>query len=121
MTIQEERVRQQLTRLSGESCEGESSRPELCRALCAQVTQAVAAALAQAPEEAAPLGEQWAGALAWARLILVDEAAGPASVSADGVTVREGERSAKALALAERYRRALVPYLGEEGFSFVGT
>ena len=117
--IQETTVLEIFAQLSGESVTGDEPRPALCRALCSQAAEEIAARTPDLPEEAASRAARWAAALAYYRLTLADEAAGPGDISADGVTVKAGERSQKALALVREYRRALAAYLGEEGFSFV--
>lgn len=119
MILQESTVLETFAQLSGEAVTGDDPRPALCRILCGQATEEVSARAADLPEEAALAAARWAAALAYYRLTLADEAAGPGDISADGVTLKAGERSKKARALVREYRRALAAYLGEEGFSFV--
>lgn len=118
MELDLERVKELFTLYSGEATEGEELRPQLCALLCRECALRIGRSAAEDGEEWQEALEGWAAAEAFYQLALTDEANLPESVSADGVEIREGERSRKARLLAEEKRRAVRPVLREEGFYF---
>lgn len=120
MELDLERVKEIFTLYSGEPTGGEELRPQLCALLCRECAlraRRLSASEIEGEDWKEAL-ENWAAAEAFYQLALSDEANLPESVSADGVEIREGERSRKARALAEEKRRAVRPVLGEEEFYF---
>lgn len=120
MELDLEKVKEYFTLYSGEATEGDGLRPRLCALLCRECTLCVQRLFtAKETEEEWQEGlENWAAAEAFYQLTLADEASVPESVTADGVEIREGERSRKARALAEEKRNAVRSVLGEEDFYF---
>ena len=121
MAINLENVQRELALLAGEDLSEETDRAALCLSLCGQAAEGVRRRLAGREDQAAEYAgalEGWAAAEAFLQLTLADEAAGPESLTADGVRIDAGERSAKARALAAERRRAVAPLLGEEAFYF---
>lgn len=123
MNLEQENVQRVFSLFSGEELGDESDRAALCMRLCGDCAAQAERLLADLEEDAAltAAAESWAAALAWYQLCLLDEAAAPQSVTADGVRLDEGDRAGKAQALCREKREALVPWLGEEAFYFGGT
>lgn len=120
MSINLEKIMEKFTLFSGEDITTEDSRARLCVQLCRDCAAEAEAKLSglEKAEAYADRLESWIAAEAFYQLCLADEAATPESISADGVQIKEGERSAKARKLASEKRRAILPLLGEEAFYF---
>ncbi len=122
MGLDLDRIREKFSLYSGEDPAGSGPRERLCAQLCGECADRAAALLEKAGAKAGERGavalESWAAAEAFYQLALADEAVTPASVSADGVQITQGERSLRAKALAEEKRRAVESLLGEGAFYF---
>lgn len=127
MKLDTEQVKERFHLYSGEDPDGEGQRAELCAQLCGECAEKAGALLGnrrerdddpEAEERCLSALESWAAAEAFYQLVLTDEALSPESVSADGVQIKDGERSRKAKALAEEKRRAAFAALGEGAFYF---
>ncbi len=122
MELDRERIREKFALYSGEDLTEEGPRAALCAQLCLECAGKAEAMLessrAEKPERYGEAVESWAAAEAFYQLTLADGAVSPESVSADGVQIKEGERSRRAKALAEEKRKAVLPVFGEEAFYF---
>lgn len=121
MELDREKILEKFYLYSSEDAEDEECSV-LCSQLCEESAGRIERVLADRRiEEIEPYQnalESWAAAEAFYHLTLTDEAAAPARITADGVTVSAGERSQKAKTLLEEKRRAVIPVLGEGGFYF---
>lgn len=127
MQLDLERIKEKFYRYSGEDSD-DVQRCELCSQLCEECMEWAltlikqresdpAAAESEFDEYASSI-ESWVAAAAFYQLTLSDEATTPKSISADGVQINDGERSAKAKLLAEQKRMAVLPVIGEGAFFF---
>ena len=101
---------------SGEDLTAGDARAQLCLRLCADCLAAVADRDTTAPAAAAL--ENWQAAEAFYQLALIDEAAAPEAVTADGVRVTAAPAARRARELRDEKRRIARRLLGEEAFYF---
>lgn len=107
-----------LSLYSGEEPQGD--RETLFAALSKDAVNSVLSILKNRPlsDELTSAAESFAAASALYQLALIDDAASPESLSADGVSLRIGQRSERAKKLRDEKLKNLKQLLNEENFYF---
>lgn len=116
MKLDIERIKEKFCKYSGEMID-ESVRGKLCAQLCEDCTDRVQKLVEKIDGETGAV-ESYAAAMAMYQLVLSDEATTPKTVSADGVTITQGDNLKSAAAFLKSKRAAAAVYLGEEEFYF---
>lgn len=119
MSPELETVKKLFSYFSGEDPEDETARGALCLHLCEESVAPFADC--DLPEKAVAAVESWCAAQAFYQLALVDEAAVPESISAEGVRLELAGTAEKARLLRDEKRRIARRLLGEGEFYFGST